>query len=111
MASIELRVDPQRSLAAGSITGSYTAIGTAFERPMRIVKIQNLADATLQFSFDGVTDHITLPENGFLLIDVTANQADARGFFVSVGTTIYAKQLGVPTTGAVYVTAMYARGS
>lgn len=109
--SVELRADVQRSLAFGSIIASYTAIGNAFERPMRILNIQNLTDATLQFSFDGVNDHFVLPSGGFFLIDITTNKIEDRGFYVSKGTTMHVKRFGTPTVGSVYVIALYARGS
>jgi hypothetical protein len=104
---IQLRADAQRSLAFGSIGASYAAIGSAFGFPMRIIKVDNLTDATLQFSFTGNTDHFVLPAGGFLLVDVCTNEVQTQGFFISTGTTIYVKRSGTPTSGSVYVTTFY----
>lgn len=109
--SLDMRADELRSLAFGSIGASYTAIGSEFDHPMRIIKIQNLTDANLIFSFDGVLDHLILPPNGFDLYDVSANKIVDGGFYVSANTQIYVKQSGVPASGAVYVSAFFARGT
>lgn len=109
-AGIELRVDPLRSLVYTGISGTYAPIGTPLGNPTRMMLVQNLTDSTLTFSFDGINDHFVLPSQGFLLLDVTANnQASAYSFLISVGTQMSVK--GSPGAGDVYVTAIYARGS
>jgi len=105
--SIRFVPDTLRSLAFGSIGAAYMGIGTAFDKPMRIIFIQNLTDAELMFSFDGVDDHFALPDNGFLLLDVSANKTNERGFFVAEGQRIYVKEIGSPSTGTVYLSAFY----
>lgn len=111
-ASLELRSEAVRSVAFGSVGASYTPIGDQLDKPIRIMMIQNLTDALLMFSFDGVNDHFPLPANGFMLLDVTTNRLnDATGFYISKGTQMQVKQVGVPTTGSVYLTTLYARGS
>ena len=104
---IQLRADAQRSLGFASIIAGYTAIGSSFPFAMRIIKIDNLTNATLQFSFTGTTDHFVLPAGGFLLVDVCTNEVQTAGFFISVGTTMYVKRIGTPTSGSVYVTTFY----
>ena len=87
--SIRLRADAQRSLAFGSIGAAYMGVGTAFAAPVRVIFVQNLTDALLQFSIDGVNDHFPLPAHGFLLLDVTANKSSlASGFYIAEGTKI-----------------------
>lgn len=108
--SIILFFDPLRSIAAGSVGSSYTAIGTPLVHPARILKIQNLTDANLLFSFDGTTDNEFVPSGGFTLYDVTTNQVQTQGAFLLKGTQIYVKQSGVPSTGSVYITVGYGRG-
>lgn len=112
MAGLELRAEAQDSLAFGSIGASYTQIGTPFEHPMRMILFQNYTDALLQFSFDGVVDHFVLAAGGQMILDVTTNQlSNVDGFFIAVGTVMYVKRIGTPTTGSVYVSTFYARGS
>ena len=108
---LPIRIYPEtlRSLAAASIIGTYSAIGAAFLHPIRVFMLQNLTDEDVLFSFDGTNDHMILPSNGFILVDVTSNSAISQGFFVAKGTVIYAKQSGVPTTGSVYLTAFYGK--
>ena len=102
--------EPQRTIAAGAIGAAYMGVGTAVSHPLRQIFIQNLTDATLQFSFDGINDHFPLPANGFFLDDITTNKtSNTNGFFLPENSRLYVKQLGVATTGAVYFTVMYGR--
>lgn len=102
--SIRLEAELLRSLAFGSIGASYTGIGTSLESPVRIFHLQNLTDAELMFSFDGVDDHLVLPSNGYILLDVTANKTREDGCYLAEGTRIYVKQLGIPASGNIYLT-------
>jgi len=105
--SIRLIPEPVRSLAFGSIGVAYMGIGTAITKPVRIFHLQNLTDANLMFSFGGVDDHVAIPAGGYLLIDVTANKSNERGFFIGEGERIYVKRIGTPTTGSVYLSTFY----
>jgi hypothetical protein len=105
--AIRLQCEPQRSLAAAAILAGYMGIGTSFNNPIRILFIQNYTNALLQFSFDGIIDHFPLEAGGFLLLDVTANKTIQTGCFFPEGARVYVKQIEVPTTGSVYVTAFY----
>ena len=103
-----LNFENARSLAFGSIVAGYMGIGTPIDNPARIIFIQNLTDATLWFSNDGVNDKFPLPANGFLLLDVTTNRASTGGaLYQPQGERWYVRQLGVPTSGAVYVCVIY----
>lgn len=99
-----------RTLAFGSVAAGYTAVGTATTNPGRIIFVQNLTNATLMFSIDGTTDHFPLPANGFLLLDIASDKQASDPFFLGAVTTLYVKQVGVPTTGNVYFTLMYGLG-
>lgn len=105
--AIKLVPEAARSLAFGSIEAGYIGIGTAISNPVRILHIQNLTDETLMFSYDGINDHFPLPQNGFFLLDITANKSRDQGFYLAEGTRIYVKQDGIPTSGSVYVTVYY----
>lgn len=103
-----MEVAPIRELAFGGIGVAYADIGTALSRQVRIIHLSNLTDATLMFSFDGSADHIVLPSQGFLLLDITANKINDAGFFIAENTQISVRQLGIPTTGSVYISAFFA---
>lgn len=110
MASIIVSADVLRSLAFGSISGTYTAIGPAFDHPMRIVKVSNKTNTDMIISFDGVNDHDYITAGTSEEYDVAANQVGNAGWFFRVGTTVYVKQVLAPGSGAVYVTALYGKG-
>ncbi len=107
--SLELRADPLRTLGEASISGTYAAIGGPFTHPVRIMLAQNYTDVTLTYSFDAVNDHFVLPSGGQMIIDVSSDEFQGNGFLISVNTQMYVK--GSPTTGSVYISAFYARGS
>lgn len=107
-ANLSVRLYPEtiRSLAFGSISGTYTGIGTAFANPSRLLYIVNNTDVLLTFSFDGINDHFVIFNGGFLLLDVTTNRSEAGGALnISQGTRIYVK--GSPTMNSVYVSTFY----
>lgn len=97
----------QKELAFGDTGAAYVGVGTALTNPIRIAFIQNLTDATMQFSLDGVADNFPLPANGLMTIDFTANKTKNDGFFLSVGDRLYVKRIGTPTSGSVYFSFVY----
>ncbi len=110
MSNLAIQIWPEalRSIASGSISGTYMGIGTATTNPTRIYWIQNSTDESLTFSWDGVTDHFVLPPDAFLLLDVTSNKSSTGGMAsVPAGTRTYVK--GTPTTGSVDLTIFYGK--
>jgi hypothetical protein len=108
--SIRVRFEDLRSLAFGSISGTYTAVGTPFSNPVRILKVTNLTDANLLVSFNGIDDKDIVAANGFFLYDFSTNKSDAAGLLEqSAGDRLYIKDDGsAATSGSVYVTVVYA---
>lgn len=104
---IRFKFDDQRSLAFGSIGAAYMGVGTAITESARQIFVQNLTDALLQFSLDGVNDHFPLPPNGFMILDIAANKTQDTGFFLSEGERLYVKDIASASTGAVYFSVMY----
>lgn len=107
MQSIRFKAEPVRTIVFGAIGVAYMGVGTGVSHPVRQFFIQNLTDATLMFSFDGIHDHFPLPANGFFLDDITSNKSLSMGFFLAEGERLYVKEVGVPTTGAVYFSVFY----
>lgn len=99
-----------RSLGFGSISGSYTAIGSAFKNPPRIVYIYNGTDADMLISTNGTSDKFPLPSQSGIVWDVTANRTEnGNELNFAQGERWFGKQLsGAPTTGAIYLALMYA---
>lgn len=109
--SIKLLPETVRTLAFGAIGAAYMGIGTAISNPSRMMVLQNLTDTLLMFSFDGVNDHIPLPGNGQIVLDITANRTVQGGsFFIAEGTRFYVRQIVAPTAGAVYLSTFYGAG-
>lgn len=108
LVAIRFRAEPVRSIAAASIGAAYMGVGTAINHPASQIFIQNLTDANLMFSLDGINDHFPLPINGFLLDDIVSNKSIGQGLFLAEGDRLYVKEIGVPTTGSVYFTVFYA---
>ena len=108
--AVRLGAETLRTLAFGSISGTYAAVGTALLNPARQIIITNTTDVLLTFSFDGVNDHFVLPANAFLLLDVTSNMTLVGGTLViAQGQRIYVK--GTASSGSVYLSSFYGAGS
>ena len=105
--AIRLKFEPVRSLSFNSIGASYMGVGTGLTNPASQIFIQNLTDAELMFSFDGVNNHFPLAANGYFLSDVGSNQSRNLGFYIAAGDRLYVKRSGVPSSGTVYFSVMY----
>ncbi len=105
--SIRMLAEPLRTLAQASIGAAYMGIGTPLDFPSRLVFIQDLTDATLVFSLDGVNDHFVLPSMSNFVFDVTTNTPQTLGCYIGAGTRFYVKELGLPSTGSVYLSSFY----
>jgi hypothetical protein len=104
--AVRLLAEPLRSLAFGSISGTYAGVGTAFANPCRIIHITNTTDVLLIYSFDGINDHFVVAANGFILLDVTTNHSTVGGSFtISQGQRVYVK--GAPTLGSTYLSVFF----
>lgn len=105
-----MRWEPIRSIAFGSISGTYAAIGTALPNPSRLIRIINTTNADVLISTDGTTNNDIIPAGGFVLYDIMSNKSDSAGLFVlDQGSRIYVKQAsGAPTSGNVYLVSIYA---
>jgi len=106
--AIRLMPEPVRTLGFAAIGAAYMGVGTAMTQPIRMLLIQNLTNQLVMFSFDGIDDHIPMPANGYLILDIAANKTSSVGFFLAEGQRLYVKHEGAaPTTGSVYFTTFY----
>lgn len=106
------RFDTLRSTAFGSITNSYTTLGTALTQNWREFCLVNATDGDMLISADGTTDNFFLKANSFLLWDLSTNAqpiASTDTFELAIGTQFYVKYSSAPSTGSVYVEGIYAR--
>lgn len=103
---VRFRVDAIRSLAFGSISGSYANVGGPVQQQSRLIHVVNNTDADLMFSFNASTDHVFIPAGSFFLYDVNTNRDNnEQGWYITVGSQPAVKSVGAAaTTGSVYVT-------
>jgi hypothetical protein len=102
-----IRYEPLRSLAFGSISGTYAAVGTPFDNAVRLLMIDNLTDANLTISFDGINDHLIIASSSGRVIDYATNRVGPVDQLEQAeGTILYVK--GDPSVGSIYVAVVYA---
>ena len=106
----KIQIEALRSLAFGSISGSYTAVGAGFANATRLICITNNTEGDMFFSIDGTTDHLYVPAGSFKLFDLSANRRNVNqdDCVLPVGTVVYVKQDTAPVSGSVYVEVLYA---
>jgi hypothetical protein len=104
-------VEALRTVAFGSVTASYVAVGSATAESIRLVAFNNATNQSLLISLDGSTDHFRVVGNGFKLLDLTANKTNDEGLFIAKETKFYLKHEGTaPTSGNFWIEAIYAAG-
>jgi hypothetical protein len=112
MAAKKVYFDTLRSLGFASISATYAAVGSAFTVNPRIICITNKTAGDMIFSVDnGNADgNLFIPAGSFKLFDLTANMVPGKddNFVIAEGTQFYVKQVTAPTSGAVYIEALYA---
>lgn len=103
--------DTLRTVAFGSITGSYTTVGSPFSYQARIICFTNTTDKDVLFSLDATHDQLIVPAGGFKLFDVTINHRPVNmdDFTFGIGTQWYVKYTAAPSLGAVYLEVIYAQ--
>jgi hypothetical protein len=101
-------IDAIRTLAHGSISGSYAAVGVPFANPVRLICFTNNTDGDMLFSTDGTTDMLFVAAGGFKLFDLNTNRTNQQQYWVlPAGTQIYAKQSTAPTKNSIYVECLW----
>jgi hypothetical protein len=108
----EARFDTLRTLGFASITASYQPLGLSITHLWREWKLTNATNGNMLISFDGTNDNMFVPANSFTLFDITtnSNQNAAAPLTMSIGTQFLIKYSSVPTSGAVYLEAIYEKG-
>lgn len=101
-------IDTLRTLANGSISGVYAAVGVPTSYPSRVICFTNNTDGDMYFTDDPTRDEIFVAKGAFKLFDVTTNQAKVDGFFAfPARQQFYVKQSSAPSTGSVYIEVIY----
>lgn len=97
------------SLAFGSITDSFAAVGSASVSVIRIIKFTNLTNKDLIVSFDNSTNHEIIPAGTGVIWDFSTNKNTDDGFHFKQGTTVHVKRAGAvnPASGTFYLTRVF----
>src|SRR5579872_4210742 len=97
-------IDVLRTLAFGSISGTYAAVGGPLIFPTRLICFTNNTDGDMFFSDDGVNNQLFIAAGSFKLFDLNTNRLNQQQLWVfATGTQFYVKQSTAPSKGAVYI--------
>lgn len=100
--------DILRSLAFGSISGTYALIGTPLIYAANAIRITNNTDGDMFISDDGINNKLFVPATSFVLYDISSNKNFPSEILKkSANTQFYVKQSTAPTKGDVYVEVIY----
>lgn len=113
--SIVMQFELLKTINAGQIQNGYNPIydsnnNAYFLNPCRMLLVNNMTNAPLMFSNDGVNDKFSVPANTSIIFDFCTNKTVQEGAFVTEDTRLFVKTryTGVfPTSGDVDVTVIY----
>lgn len=97
-----------RSVANGSITNSFTALGTPLAHRAVLMKFVNTTDKEMLISDDGTNSKMIVPAGTSSVYDWNANRlANSNIFAYAAGTQFYIKYVAAPSSGNFYIEAFY----
>ena len=104
-----MQPDTLRSVAAASITASYTNLGAALTKNWAILVIKNTTDKTLFVSENGTNDHYEIPSGGVDVLDLQSNGRDGDFAHKKIGTQFSVKGVtgDLPTFGKIILQGQY----
>jgi hypothetical protein len=100
-----IQIQALQTLAHGSITTSYVAVGSAFSSALRMFRIINNTDGDMIFTTDPTVSagQFFVPAGSFVLYDISAN-SDSNSFLKLKGNTqFYVKYSTSPSKNDVWV--------
>ena len=101
-------IDPIRSLGFASISGTYTAVGGVFSKPVRLICLTNNTDGDMFWSVDGVSDYLFTAAGSFKLFDLCTNRTHMDPYWVlPANTQLYVRYNTAPTKNAVYAECLW----
>ena len=105
-----MQFEELRVVAFGSITNGFTEFGAPYANPVRILKVVNGTDATIELSFDGVNPHdVYLPDSAGVYDFTTNRQASSDQAEQPKNTQVYLRYSGLaPSLGDMYLVVVFA---
>ena len=98
------RFEPAREMAFGSITNSFTQIGSTFDASFYVIFVQNFTDVTIDFSisYAGTDVTFSLAAGGAMTSDMLSNSV-----IIANGEAAFCKYRdGAPSSGFVQVSSI-----
>ena len=111
---IRWTAEPLRNATAAAITagaGDFVPVGDQTLNPANQFYLLNFTDALLIVSFDGINDHLVMPQGTNFFDDVGSDKSNQAGALVlPANTQIWVAYSGIdnPTTGNFYASIFYA---
>jgi hypothetical protein len=100
--------DPLRSLAFGSISGTYAKVGGALLNPVRIICLTNTTDGDATVSIDGTNAVLVVPAGSFKLFDLCTNRLRVSQYWVvPAGTQFFVASSASLSKGAFYIECLW----
>lgn len=99
--------ETERTVAFGSITVGFSAVGAVLAHPSIKYVLQNETNQAVSFSVDGTNSFITLYPGKSFTSDVQTNKGRGEAMCAAQGTQFYAKYLSAPASGAIYISTWY----
>lgn len=105
--STVLKWDLARSKDSATVAAGFTAVGTPFTFPARIVRIVNASTQGVSVSVDGTNTYDFVPSNMSVTYDCGTNRGNsAPAMDIQKGTQI--SVAGTAGVGTIYVIVLYA---
>lgn len=102
--------EPIRELAFGDIGAAYVGLSPTTDHT-RILRFVSTLNAEVYISIDGISNHIRLASNSFVLYDYSTNKIQNDGLFLAQGTILYVKLVGAAaTSGSLWCEIVYGAG-
>lgn len=113
--------DLLRTLAFGSISGTYAKLGSALTHGARGIHITNQTDGDMFIAVtngstpasDGTADNLFIPNGSFILWDNATDSSHLTNdpsFVFPKGTQFWVRQSTAPSKLSVYLSVLYATG-
>ena len=79
--ALRVKFEELRSLDNGDFDSTYVLVGSTFDQPVRMLKVNNTSDVDLIISYNGVDDHDFVPSQAGYIYDYGSNKIDPAGIF------------------------------
>lgn len=83
-------------------SGVYAKVGTPVSKYARICYLNNFLDQQIYISFNGIVDHIRMPINSVMTVDITSNRMPNEKFCFEKTTQFYIRHQSTPVSSGAF---------